>query len=333
MPGIFGKLCSRCKKPYGGHGDTCATCRSLMKNGSTPIQKCQKCGSTYNGFRDTCSDCAGSSRSGSSSRSNSQSSYTDSEELDMDEGGVSVPMYGDTSAKNGAFLADTDSQANFRHYWALIKDFWKTHTEEQKALWYDPEVVDLKRSKQINAAMEQRAQTLQSEARVVIQKVFEKYASRHEGGDEQILNGEEINMFFLDYAEAQLEVNEFMAKCSAELLVMRANRYGDATGQGKVDQAQVTMLQKGMVEGLRKSNAAYRLMPRWHNFRAARAVDSEGYGQGLRYTDVVQAMLPGTKDNRRFTRRFPSLMADGVLPEWSAVKEARREGNLAHRWD
>lgn len=64
-PGIAeeaSKACRKCGKSFAGHGDTCASCRTITKSRGSSRQ-CADCGGFFWGFGDACEDCAGGAAS------------------------------------------------------------------------------------------------------------------------------------------------------------------------------------------------------------------------------------------------------------------------------
>lgn len=313
------KTCDRCEELYQGFGPTCSNCRSSK---STPAQRCSVCGSCFLGFRGKCSDCnhIGSEQARIRSRTDSPKADRASQPKMLYSKSDALPSrhHEQEDLRPSPTLATLDSgpqeQAAFREYFNAIQIFWKKHCGEVKELW-SQSVVDIEIATAISQQLEKRTVELHESLRPLIEQAF----TQHDVNKDGFLDREETHTFLSDYGHWQVLTCEYIVAYGAELALMR-----QAPGR-PVDEEHLQKMRDAMISALRDQHEAYLESARDHHMKVARLLDDGGADCQIGREKVVLALLPGTKQNRKFVQRLPTLLAHGFLPAWSAL-ELRPQG-------
>lgn len=203
----------------------------------------------------------------------------------------------------------------FRLYFNTIRIFWEMHCDEVKSLW-SQKVVDVDVATAISQQLEKRTKELHHKLRPLIEEAFKQYDSNSDG----VLDRDETDAFLADYGVSQVSTCEYIVEYGAELALMRQSLGRD------IDQEHLQNVRSSMVAALREQHDAYLERARDHHRRVTRLLEKDkGAECQIGRETVVEALLPGTKRNKKFVQRLPTLLAHGFLPAWSAL-ELRPQG-------
>lgn len=201
----------------------------------------------------------------------------------------------------------------FRMYFNTIRVFWEVHCGEVKSLWCQ-KVVDTAAATDLSRELEKRTVELHRKLRPLIEEAFDQ----HDVNEDGHLDRAETHTFLTDYGHWQVPTCEYIVEYGAELALMRQSPGRD------VDQEHLLQVRSSMIAALREQHEAYQERAKEHHMKVARLLDT-GTDCQIGREKVVLALLPGTKQNKKFVQRLPTLLAHGFLPAWSAL-ELRPQG-------